>query len=145
MTNTAPDLTAELQHMETNFRFTAPAAADPVRIEQVFAERPGGGLVANPDTDLPPTTPVAWDATSEKFKVLGTFDATGKFTASTTTTGEGDSAVTTTTTPDFVTGAWVYAGRGDQLVRLINGANLRKETAVITADQAALIPTIRLV
>lgn len=132
--------------MEVGFKHTNPAQPEPIRIEQVFAEKPGGGVVSNPTIDLPPTTPVAWDAEDEQFVPLVTYNSTtNKWVAKTTTTGNGDSAVTTTDKPDYVTGAWVYANQGDQLVRLINGANLRKETAVITPEQAELIPTINLV
>lgn len=111
--------------MEKGFYFTDPAKPEPIRIEQVFAEKPGGGVVSNPTTDLPPTTPVVFDETTEQFKPIDKAD--------------------TSTKPDYVTGGWVYAGKGDQQVRLINGANLRKETAIITKEQAALIPTINLV
>ncbi len=111
--------------MEVGFQHIDAKPHEPIRIEQVFAEKPGGGVVANPSEDLPPTTPVAFDEEAEQFKAIDKTD--------------------TTTIPDYVTGAWVYAGKGDQLVRLINGANLRKETAVITKEQAALIPTIKLV
>ena len=113
--------------MDVNFKHTPAPDTEPVRFEQIFAEKPGGGLVGNPPTDLPPTTPVVWDSTNEKYRPLTSSDADAKVA------------------PEFVTGDWVYAGEGDQLVRLINGANLRKETAVITAAQAALIPTINLV
>ncbi len=111
--------------MEVGFQYTDPAQHEPIRIEQVFAEKPGGGVVSNPTADLPPTTPVVFDEETEQFKPIEKTD--------------------TTTKPDYVTGGWVYAGKGDQLVRLINGANLRKETAIITKEQAALIPTINLV
>lgn len=111
--------------MEINFTHTDAQTPEPIYIEQVFAEKPGGGVVANPDTDLPPTTPVVFDEDSQQFKAIPATD--------------------TTTAPDYVTGDWVRAGKGDKLVRLINGANLRKETAVITKEQAALIPTIKLV
>lgn len=47
--------------------------------------------------------------------------------------------------PLFVTGEIVPAGLGDKLIRLINGANLRKETANISEEVAALLPTINLV
>ena len=58
--------------------------------------------------------------------------------------------------PEYVTGNWVYANEGDQLVRLINGANLRKEkitqlaylrkeTVNIAPEVVALLPTIKLV
>lgn len=132
--------------MEVGFNYNDPAQHEPIRIEQVFAEKPGGGVVANPSIDLPPTTPVAYDSEKEQFVALVTFNSTtGKYEAKTTTTGEGDNAVTTVTKPDFVTGNWVHANKGDQLVRLINGANIRKETAIITPEQAKLIPTINLV
>lgn len=132
--------------MNTNFRFNDPAATEPIRIEQVFAEKPGGGVVANPGFDLPPTTPVAFDEEKQQFVALVKLDEdSGKLVAKTVTTGSGDDAKTSLIKPEFVTGAWVHAGEGDQLVRLINGANLRKETSVITAEQAALIPTINLV
>jgi hypothetical protein len=39
----------------------------------------------------------------------------------------------------------VPANKGDYPVRLINGANLRKETAVASAEVVALLPTIKLV
>ena len=47
--------------------------------------------------------------------------------------------------PEYITGKtdWVYAGKGDQSVKLINGANVRKETANISAEIEALLPTIK--
>lgn len=47
--------------------------------------------------------------------------------------------------PLYVTGQNIEANLGDQMVRLVNGANLRKETANISAEVAALLPTINLV
>lgn len=132
--------------MEVGFNYQEPAKHEPIRIEQVFAEKPGGGIVANPTIDLPPTTPVAFDSEKEQFVALVTYNSTTeKYEAKTTTTGTGENAKTIIDKPEYITGAWVYAGKGDQLVRLINGANLRKETAIITKEQAELIPTINLV
>lgn len=48
-------------------------------------------------------------------------------------------------TPVFVTGNRLEAKEGDQSVRLINGANLRKETANVASEVAALLPMIALV
>ncbi len=48
-------------------------------------------------------------------------------------------------TPVYVTGNDLRGGKGDQMVRLINGANLRKETANIASEVAALLPMIQLV
>ena len=111
--------------MEVNFKHTDPTKVEPIYFEQIFAEKPGGGLVSNPEEDLPPTTPVKWNDSDERFEAIESGDSSSG--------------------PEYVTGGWVRAGEGDQLVRLINGANLRKETAVITKDQTAKIPTIKLV
>lgn len=175
----------------------APAANDPIRIEQVFAEKPAGGIVVGTDYDIPESTAVYAD--NDKFKpikgyrvvaavssgdttikiakgsgiangdVLGygkksvactAVDKTNaKFDTVTVTMGvdipvgavlyqsgkASASAATPVGTPVYVTGNTVYANMGDQPVRLINGANLRKETACIGEDIAAMIPTINLV
>lgn len=47
--------------------------------------------------------------------------------------------------PLYVTGQNIEPNEGDKLVKLVNGANLRKETANISAEVAALLPTINLV
>ena len=44
--------------MEVNFTNTPAKPVEPIYIEQVFAEKPGGGVVANPAFDVPPTTAV---------------------------------------------------------------------------------------
>lgn len=44
--------------MEVNFKHQDTDKVDPIYIEQVFAEKPGGGLVENPSFDAPPTTAV---------------------------------------------------------------------------------------
>lgn len=183
--------------MEVNFTYTQAKPTDPIYIEQVFAEKPGGGVVANPTHDLPPTTAVglsnnrfvaikayklhaaAVEAdTSIKIEkqsgiAAGDIIATGKkgvaCTAVDTTNDEydlvtvtlgvaiaegttlyqaaaaSDDAATPLVAPEYVIGNWVHANKGDQLVRLINGANLRKETANIAPEVAALLPTIKLV
>lgn len=183
--------------MDVNFTHQDAAKPEPVRIEQVFAEKPGGGLVENPTFDAPATTAVgkkngkfalikayrlvaavtASDTTISIAKgsgvAVGDVIATGKKGVACTkvdTTAEDKDVVTVTMgvdiengkvlyqakaadasnavpllTPVFVTGNMVYANKGDQGVRLINGANLRKETANIASEVAALLPTIQLV
>lgn len=183
--------------MEVNFKHNPAKPVEPIYIEQVFAEKPGGGLVANPAFDVPPTTAVGKSGnqfvaikayklyaavaaadTSIKIKkgsgvVVGDVIATGKkgvactavdnskaeYDTVTVTLGvavaEGTtlyqakeasaSAAEPLAAPEYVTGNWVYANEGDQLVRLINGANLRKETANIAPEVVALLPTINLV
>lgn len=183
--------------MEVNFTNTPAKPVEPIYIEQVFAEKPGGGVVANPAFDVPPTTAVGKSGnqfvaikayrlhaavaaadTSIKIKkgsgvAVGDIIATGKkgvaCTAVDTSNADYDlvtvtlgMAVTEGTvlyqakaasadaaapalTPEYVTGARVDANKGDQLVRLINGANLRKETANIAPEVVALLPTIKLV
>ena len=183
--------------MEVNFKHQDPAKVEPIYIEQVFAEKPGGGLVKNPSFDAPPTTAVGEE--NGKFVLIKGYrlvDAVAK--AATTiniakgsgiavgdvigigkkavactavdTSAEGKDVVTVTLgvdidagtvlyqakevsadaaepiyTPVFVTGNRLEANEGDQSVRLINGANLRKETANIASEVAALLPMIALV
>ena len=183
--------------MEVNFTHIQAKPVEPIYIEQVFAEKPGGGVVANPAFDVPPTTAVgksgnqfavikayklhaAVEAVDTKIKIakgsgvaVGDIIATGKkgvaCTAVDTSKDEYDEVTVTLgvtvaegtvlyqakaastdaaapiVTPDYVTGDWVHANKGDQLVRLINGANLRKETANNAPEVVALLPTIKLV
>lgn len=241
--------------MEVGFEYNSPQKPEPVRIEQVFAEKPGGGLVANPDFDVPPTSAVGYDASTGLYKPIkafklvesveaadttikiakgsgiaandiighgklavkctavdksnagydlvtvtlgvdidlddedpwlyqakavsveaGYYDAEStdegalKVVASGATTGQINLASVTPYKgsksplaandyvvkldqvdgeplykPEYITGKtdWVYAGKGDQSVKLINGANVRKETANISAEIEALLPTIK--
>ena len=241
--------------MEVGFKYQEAQKPEPVRIEQVFAEKPGGGLVANPDYDVPPTSAVGYDAATGLYKPIkayklvdsvesadtsikiakgsgiavgdiighggvavectaldstnaaydvvtvslgvdidietedpwlyqakaesrdaGYYDAEStdegalKVVASGATTGQINLADVTPYKgsqsplaaddyvikldaivgepkykPEYITGKtdWVYAGKGDQSVKLINGANVRKETANISAEIEALLPTIK--
>ena len=183
--------------MDVNFKFTDPVKPDPIYIEQVYAEKPGGGLVENPLFNVPPTTAVGekdgkfaviksyrlveavavGDTTISIAKgsgvVVGDIIATGKKGVACTAVDKSaeDKDVVTVTLgveiatgkvlyqakaadataavpaidPVYVTGNWLKANEGDQAVRLINGANLRKETANISAEIEVLLPTIKLV
>lgn len=108
--------------MNVNFEHTDASAVEPVVFEQVFAEKPGGGVIKNPTKDLPTGTAVGQ-----------TED--GSFAVADGTTVKGE----------YLTGAKVYAGKGDQTVRLINGANVRKESVTIAEAVLAQMPTIKLV
>lgn len=183
--------------MEAGFKFNEPGKEISVYIEQVFAEKPSGGIIANPSFDVPPTSAVgeadgvlvvakayrlidavtasdtsvkiskgsgvavgdvigcgkvavactAVDATNEDYDVatvkLGVAVDAGTVLYQ-AKAASADAAVPAIT-PKYVTGNWLYANEGDQRVRLINGANLRKETANIASEVAALLPTIQLV
>ena len=196
--------------MDVRFKYNEPAEAEKIYFEQIFAEKPGGGIVSNPNTDWPPSTPVA--ASGDSYYIIPQFKAyeglakgstslklhktgynTGtirglaigfgkesveisNFTPAIDSGEEFDVATLKTPFskdikendflyiaeevsvdnaeiylpmmsggPVFVTGDWVYANQGDQAVRLINGANLRKETANIASEVAALLPGINLV
>jgi len=196
--------------MEVGFKFNKAQKPEPVRIEQVFAEKPGGGLVANPDYDVPPTSAVGYDVATGLYKPIKCYKLVASVAASDTTikiakgsgvavgdiiahgkvgvactavdkTNDGYDEVTVTLgvainidtddpwlyqskvesaaaagddpavdaeplyKPEYITGKtdWVYAGQGDQSVKLINGANVRKETANISEEIAALLPTIK--
>lgn len=185
--------------MDVNFKYNPQGPVEPIYFEQVYAEKPGGGLVENPTFDAPPSTAVG-AGTNGKFKlikgyrlvvavasadttikiakdsgvIVGDFIATGKkavaCTAVDTTTSPDYDTVTVTLgvnvpkntvlyqakaasanaaepliTPLFVIGNGLKANEGDQAVRLVNGANLRKETANIASEVVALLPTIALV
>lgn len=183
--------------MEVNFKFIDAAKVDPIRIEQVIAEKPGGGLIENPQFEVAPTTAVG--EKDGKFVPIKAYRLVGAVATADTvikiekgsgvavgdviahgTKGVACTAVDTTPvdhdlvtvtlgveitndtvlyqakaadaskaepiyTPKYVTGNRVPANRGDFPVRLINGANLRKETACIADEVVALMPLITLV
>lgn len=183
--------------MEVKFKHQDPAKVEPIYIEQVFAEKPGGGLVENPSFDAPPTTAVG--EKNGKFVLIKGYRLVGAVTEADNTiniakgsgisvgdvigigkkavactavdTSATDKDVVTVTlgvdidagtvlyqakaasadaaepiyTPVYVTGNRLEAKEGDQSVRLINGANLRKETANVASEVAALLPMIALV
>jgi hypothetical protein len=52
------------------------------------------------------------------------------------------SSATPKYTPKFVLGEFIPANSGDKLVKLVNGANVRKETIKIADDMLALMPLI---
>lgn len=184
--------------MNVNFKYTVPDAVDPIRIEQVFAEKPAGGIIAAPTFNVPSTTAVGFNGSSKlapikayrlvaavaavdtKIKiakgsgvVVGDVIARGKkgvaCTAVNTTNADYDEVTVTMGiviangtvlyqaaaasadsavpiyTPKFVTGNDIVGNEGAQSVRLITGANLRKETANISDEVVAMLPTINLV
>lgn len=58
--------------MKDRFSYNEAEAADPIRIEQVFAEKPGGGLVAEPGFDAPETTAVGLNSDG-KYAVIKSY------------------------------------------------------------------------
>ncbi|MBE6244258.1 MAG: hypothetical protein E7108_01885 [Bacteroidales bacterium] len=52
------------------------------------------------------------------------------------------SAAVPVVTPKYILGTSVSAGEGDQEVRLVNGANIRKETAMVADEVVALMKSI---
>mgnify|MGYP003291966960 CR=1 FL=1 len=189
--------------MDVRFKYNEPSEAEKIYFEQIFAEKPGGGIIKfamDLIADVPPTTPVY--ETRPGFYELGpqfivledvevgstTINIEAPFyniqleiysvvsigykgevvkIASAIKTEHGvqltvekpfTNKITKGTvlwasvggnepSPNvkYVTGDWIYANEGDQAVRLINGANLRKETANIASEVAALLPGINLV
>ena len=191
--------------MDVNFQYSDAPAIEPIVFEQVFGEKPGGGIVANPSYDLPAGTAVGFDSegvlkpikcyklvkavadddtTIEIEKgsgvAVGDIIANGKIGAACTavdTTNAAKDVVTVTmgiaiangtklyqssvesaeaTTepeaaavdatplyvPFYLTGAKVYAGKGDQAVKLVNGANVRKETVNAANEVLAIMKNI---
>lgn len=45
-------------------------------------------------------------------------------------------------TPKYILGTNVFAGEGDKEVKLVNGANIRKETALVSDEVVALMKSI---
>lgn len=184
--------------MDTKFHYDKAKPNDPVVFEQIFSEKPGGGIVLNQNYDVPPGTAVGYNAKG-KLSVIkgyklhaavtsgdtsiqvkkgsgvanGDIIAVGKkgvactnvdtsnsdYDEVTVTLGvsvdagtvlyQAKSANATNTEPvlqpSFVIGDGLEANNGDQSVRLVNGANLRKETAIIAKEVVALMPGITLV
>lgn len=180
--------------MKNRFQHTPPAKPIPVVFEQVFAEKPAGGVVPEPAYDLIPGTAVsaegkpikayrlakavAADDTSIQIQKgsgveVGDVIGRGKKAVACTkvdTSNPNYDVVTVTLgvaigndvvlyqakaasadaaepihKPMYVVGGPVYAGMGDQEVRLVNGANLRKETAPISEEVVAMMKSIQLV
>lgn len=183
--------------MDVKFHYQAPGKVDPIRIEQVFAEKPSGGLVANSQFAIAPTTAVGEDnglfkpikgyrlykavsagdssiqiekgsgvavndiiAYGKKgVKVTKVDDSNEDYDEVTVTLGveipvgtvlyqakkASEDSAEPIYKPKYVTGNWIPAEAGDFPVRLINGANLRKETALVGDDIADLLPLITLV
>lgn len=184
--------------MKVNFKWTRPQKVEPVIIEQVFAEKPGGGVVKAPAYDAPAGTAVSENTDGsfsliksyKLFEAVSTGDSVlklvkGSGIAKGDVIGHGAKAVACTAvdysntdydlvtvtmgvnipsgtvlyeaasasadgaevkaTPSYVIGNNITGGEGDKAVRLINGANLRKETVLLASEIVALIPTIKLV
>ena len=181
--------------MNVNFNHEEAGPITPIYFEQVYAEKPGGGRVANPTRDFPPATAVYLNSNglyepvrgfrlvegvkisdtsikvakecviavgdvvgfgSKAVAVTAVDNSKADYDVATVTMGvaipngttlyEAKAASTDSAevkaTPQYVTYQKVYADKGDQLIRLVNGANLRKETANIADEVAALLPTI---
>lgn len=190
--------------MKNEFQYNDAQKAAPIRIEQVWGEKPGGGLLENTDFDVPETTAVGAGANG-KYKVIKSAKVITKYNNGAGTNIEvakghgfkkgefvayGDKAKTinsiTTTDPnkdvivinEAMTGVTIevgehlyqakatgdnampivkplfiasyghfsaengiiaHANSGDVPVRLVNGANVRKETCNFGADIEAML------
>ena len=186
--------------MNRMFKHQDAAPADPIIFETIVSEKPGGGLVKNPEFDLKPGLAMGQDASGLYVPIKGyrlvteckDSDTTIKIakgsgvkkgdiiahgnkgvacTEVNTTTSDEYDVVTVTLgvaintdvvlyqakeasedaaepvfTPKYVLGdTEVEANAGDQEVRLINAANIRKETACIADEVVALMKSIQLV
>lgn len=195
--------------MKNEFVYNNAETPAPIRIEQVIAEKPGGGLLKDAGYNVPETTPVGLD-TDGKYKVIKcakvktqysgsetslvvepgsgiakndfiAFDGmavqvtavssasdkdtltigalTGKtinigdfvYQASKAATGEDEDVAAPIVKPLYIVsdghptarnGIVAFAGNGDTPVRLINIANVRKETCCFGAEIEAMLPGI---
>lgn len=180
------------------FEFYEAGKPTPVYFEQIYAEKPGGGIVPAVGYDIQPTTALGFGSNGKLAPIKAYRLAAAVVSGDTTIKVEKGSGVAkgdviahgkkavactavSTTNPDYdtvtvslgvaiskgtvlyqakeasadaaepalkpvyVAGAPVISTDGEQAIRLINGANLRKETAHISDEVAALLPTITLV
>lgn len=196
--------------MKNEFVYNAAETPAPIRIEQVIAEKPGGGLLKDAGYNVPETTPVGLD-TDGKYKVIKCAKVKTKYNGSGTslevelgsgiaandfiafggmavqvtkvapskykeTLTIGELTEKTIEVGDFVyqaskaatgedeenmaqpivkplyivsdghptarNGIVAFAGNGDTPVRLINIANVRKETCCFGAEIEAMLPGI---
>ena len=58
--------------MKVNFKFNKTAPTDPIVIEQVFAEKPSGGMIKAPAYDAPAGTAVS-ENTDGSFSLIKAF------------------------------------------------------------------------
>lgn len=176
--------------MEVKFSHTEAPAPKPIVFEQIFAEKPGGGLLANHTFDVKEGMAVglnadgkyqaikaailyedaASSATTIKVRklsgvVANDFLATGKKAVKVTkvvdtdpnydvltislgadlkvgnvlyqAAAASDSAAETAVAPVYLVGDDVPANSGDFMVKLVNGANIRKETAPVADEVVA--------
>lgn len=181
--------------MDGKFTYTDPESVSPVVFEQIFAEVPGGAVVAEPDFYIPASTALGYDADNKLRPIkayrltepietadttiqiakgsgikVGDIIATGKkgvaVTAVDSSSDEFDvvtvtlgvalatgsvlyqaksasaSAAFPIYTPIYILGEDMPTGEGDLMKRLINGANLRKETANVSDEVVALMKSI---
>lgn len=176
--------------MKVKFSHTEAPAPKPIIFEQIFAEKPGGGLLANHTFDVKEGMAVglnaegkyqaikaailyedaASSATTIKVKkgsgvAANDFLATGKKAVKVTkvvtteanydvltislgvevkagnvlyqATAASDSAAALAVAPVYLVGDDVPANSGDFMVKLVNGANIRKETAPVADEVVA--------
>lgn len=179
--------------MEVKFAHTEAPAPKPIVFEQIFAEKPGGGLLANHDFDVKEgmaaglnaagkyqviKAPMLYEdaesgATTIKVKkgsgvAVNDFLATGKKAVKVTkvvstepnydvltislgvevkagqvlyqATAAADGSTATAAlavVPVYLVGDDVPANSGDFMVKLVNGANIRKETAPVADEVVA--------
>lgn len=176
--------------MEVKFSHTEAPAPKPIVFEQIFAEKPGGGLLANHTFDVKEGMAVGLNAdgkyqaikaailyedansaaTTIKVKkgsgvAVNDFLATGKKAVKVTkvvtteanydvltislgvevkagnvlyqAAAASDSAAELAVVPVYLVGDDVPANSGDFMVKLVNGANIRKETAPVADEVVA--------
>lgn len=194
--------------MKNQFQYKEAPTPAPIRIEQVWSEKPKGGLLKDAGYDVVETTPVGLASDGCKYQVIKQAKVKTKYTAGTSLEVEKGSGIVandyiafggmavqvtkvtagadkdtltisaltgkTINVGDFVyqakaeadgsatfaepvvpplyivsdgnprasNGIVAFAGEGDTPVRLINGANVRKETCNFGAEIEALLPSV---
>lgn len=71
--------------MKQTFQYVAAENPDPIRIENVVADKPGGGLIADPGFDVAESTAVALNADGYRYDVIKGYRLVAAVAASDTT------------------------------------------------------------
>lgn len=109
--------------MKNQFQYNESPTPTPIRVEQVIAEVPGGGLLKDAGYDVIETTPVG-RASDGKYQVIKTAKVKTKYTAGTSLEVEKGSGIAAN---DYI----AFGGMAVQVTKVASGTD--KDTLTISA------------
>lgn len=113
--------------MKNRFQYNEAEKPAPIRIEQVWAEKPGGGLLLDAGFDVPETTAAGLDTTTGKYKVIKSAKVHTKYAGSGTT-------IVVQKGSGFKQGEFIAFGKIAKTISKVDTSNAEKDT--ITIDEA---------